>query len=158
MAGAVEGDADHALVRAQAVLRHHGRDVRVVVLHGADRPPGRVGASPVAGVVAGVAVGHQPGGRHPGEVLQMFLGPGQSADRGQVVHVADVLAQPGVAALGQRTGVLQVGAHGERRGHVEGQRERQRGVSARAAQRQLGTGGPAADRVVARHMDAPVVP
>lgn len=158
VAGAVEGDADDALVRAQTVLRHHGRDVRVVVLHRADRPAGGVGAGPLAGVVAGVPVGHQTGRPHTGETLQVLLGPGQGANGGQIVHVADVLAEPGVAALGQGEGVLQVGAHGERRRDVERQRERQRCVPARSAEREFGAGHVPADGVVARHVDPPVVP
>lgn len=130
VAGAVEGDADHLLVPAQTVLRHDRRDVRVVVLHGAHGPPRRTVAGPVAGPVAGMAVRDQQRGHHPGEFFEVPLRAGQGVDRGQVVHVADVLAQPGIAALAQGAGVLQVRAHGERRRYVEGQRERQRGIPA----------------------------
>ena len=67
-------------------------------------------AGPGGGAVAGVRVGHEQLGPHPGELLEVPLGAAERLLGGEVVQVADVLAEPGVAALGDRAGVLQVGA------------------------------------------------
>ncbi len=84
---------------------------------------------------AGMPVGHHSSGRTPVIAPQM---PGRGLEglqRGQVVHVADVAGQPGVAAVGHAEGVLQVAADGQRRPHRHRQRDRQRGVAAGAADR-----------------------
>jgi hypothetical protein len=58
---------------------------------------------------------------------------------------------------GERERVLQVGADGEGRRYVHGQRHGQRRVSARAADRQFLPVDEAHHRVVARHVDRAVV-
>ncbi len=139
VAGAVEGDPDDPLVGAEPVLAHHRRDVRVVVLHQVDRPVRRRGAGPAAGPVAGVPVGDQPRRADPGEHLEVPLGAGQRVERGDVVHVADVLADPGVPAARRRRRC----SSGRRRRRASAAR---RTAARSAAARTRGTGGPAARR------------
>jgi hypothetical protein len=158
VAGAVERHPDDLLVRTDAVFGEHRRDVGVVVLDPADRPSRRVRSRPLAGPVVRMQVGHQQLGPYAGEFFEVPLGAGERVNGADVVHVADVLAGPGVPAGAQRAGVLEVRADGQDRRHVERQRQRQRRVPARAADRQLGAADMPAHRVVARHPDAAVVP
>jgi hypothetical protein len=102
-------------------------------------------------------VGHQDFRPYPGQLGQVPLGAGERVDGAHVVHVADVLADPGVSAAGERAGVLQVGAGGQHRRHLERQGQRQRRVPPGAADRQLCPGDVPAHRIVARHPDAAVV-
>ena len=92
-----------------------------------------------------------------GQRLQMRLSRIERRQGGEVVHVADVLAQPGVLSVGDRHGVLQVCSHGQCRRHRDRQRDGQRRVSARAPDRQLDAVDHPHDRVIAGHQDGPVV-
>jgi hypothetical protein len=85
------------------------------------------------------------------------LGGVERRQRGEVVHVADVLAQPRVSALGDGKRVLQVGADRKSRRHVDGQGDGQRGVTAGSPDGQLEGVHYPHDGVVARHQDLPVV-
>ena len=103
VAGAVEGDPDHLLVPAQPVLGHHRGDVGVVVLHRAHRPPAACARAHAGGAVAGVARRRRAApARTPVSASRWRSVARQRLDACQVVHVADVLADPGVAALARR--------------------------------------------------------
>ena len=65
-----------------------------------------------------------------GQRLEVSFGGVEGRQRGQVVHVADVLAQPRVLPVGDRQGVLQIATDGQRRRHRHRQRHRQRRVAA----------------------------
>jgi hypothetical protein len=126
--GAVEGDPDDRTLAVEAVLRHHRADVCVMVLDLGDRVV--AACCPMGGPVPGVTIGDHLLGLDPGEHLHVRGGVRERLQRPQIVHVADVLAHPGVPAVGQAAGVLQVRADGEGGRDRLGQRERERGVAA----------------------------
>lgn len=129
VAGAVEGDADHLPGAVQSVLGHGGRDVRVMVLDPYDGPVRRVPVGPSGGAVAGMPVGDQGLGAHPGNGLQLRHRALENPLCSDVVHVADVPRQPGLPTHPEAEGVLQVSADGEGRPHGQREGDRQRGVA-----------------------------
>ena len=103
---------------------------------------------------------------HPGKCPQVLLCRVERRQRREVVHVADVLAQPGVLSVGDRQCVFEVGADRKGRRQRQRQRDGQWRVSAGAPDRQLdglipivGTADRyhAHDGVVAGHEDRAVV-
>ena len=119
------------------VLRHGRRHVGVMMLDVADRTAGCVGGGPPAGLVAGVAVGGEELGADAGQRLEVRRGGFEGLLSAEVVHVADVLGQPGPAGARDAQGVLQVAADREHGRHAERQVDRQRRVTARPADRKL---------------------
>ena len=118
--GSVKGESENVTVAVQAVFGHDGGDVGVVVLHRPDRSPVGIAARPGGGAVTGVCVGDKIRGVHSRQFPQVPLGRVECGQGGQVVHVADVLTQPRVLALGNGQRVLQVGA--DRQGGCDGYR------------------------------------
>ena len=78
VAGAVEGEADHLVVGAEAVLAHHRGDVRVVVLDRAHLAAVGVQPGPRRRAVAGVRVRDQQAGPDAGELLEVAFGDGRA--------------------------------------------------------------------------------
>ena len=141
------------------MLGHDRDDVRVVVLHEYDvRGLGawaRLGPPP--GLVAGVCVGDDARRFdlvHGGELRHRVL---ERHERLDAAHVADVLTHPRVAARSEAERVLELAADGESRRDRDGQRDRQRRVAARPADRQLLTVDDPHNGVVARHVDRAIV-
>ena len=112
---------------------------------------------PRSAAVARMSVRHQQFGRHVGHRGQLVGGRGEGLQRGEVVHVTDVPAQPGVSAGADREGVLQVAAGGQRRPDRHRHRDRQGCVAARPAHRKLIMVDHPEDGVVAGHLDRSVV-
>ena len=135
--GAVEGEPEYLLGAGEPVLGHHRCDVRMVMLHVPDWFGAAVATRPCGGAVSGMAVSDHDLGVDARECAQVPLGRVERRERGEVVHVADVLAQPRVPALGDGQRVLQVGADRQRRRHVDGQGDGQRGVPAGSPDGQL---------------------
>ena len=154
----VEGESEHLLGTIQAVFGHHRRDMRVVVLHGSDRSACGVAVRPRGGPVQRMCVGDKHLRCDRGQLLQVPLCRVERGQRREVVHVADVLAQPGVLPVRDRHGVLQVGADGQRRRHRHRQARwaaaRIRASAGSAVRRPPTT---RIDGVVARHQDRAVV-
>ena len=136
---------------------HDGDDVRVVVLHEDDVIRAGTCLGPVTSVVAGMRI--RDGALrfdlvHVAELLDRTL---EGDERLRAPHVADVLAHPRVVTSREAKGVLELAPDRQRRRDAGGQPNRQRRVAARAADRQFVTVDQADHRVVARHMDRPVV-
>lgn len=113
--GAVESDSQHGVVTAQPVFAHHRRDMGVMVLDGPHRAVARMSAGPFGGSVARMRIRGELTRAHAGQFLEMAFGGVEGSQGRQIVHITDVLTQPGIPSLGDSAGVLEVGAHGERR-------------------------------------------
>ena len=154
--GSVEREPDHAVAFADTVLRHHRRDVGVVVLDELDRGEHRL-LGPAAGLVRRVGVGDEPLGR---DLVHLRELPGRSLeriDRRDAAHVTDVLAHPRVGTSRDTERVLQLAPDGQRWNDVEREAYRQRRVATGPADRELLAVDHAHDRVVARDVDRAVV-
>ncbi len=136
---------------------HHGGDVGVMVLHRADRAAVGVAMGPMRGPVQRMSVGHQHIRIDAGQRAQVSLRGVERRQRGEVVHVPNVLAEPGVPTVGDRHRVLQVRADRQCRRQSNRQRHGKRGIAAGPADRQLGTLDDANHGVVARNKDRPVM-
>ena len=133
VAGAVEREADDRTL--QRMLRHAGRDVRVVMLHGDERQIvlGGPFLCPRRGQIAGMQIVHHGlrldlEGVH--QVLQRFA---EEVEAGEVFEIAQVLALVSKSAASESEDIFQVPAHGEQRRRIEGQRHGKRHKPARAA-------------------------
>ncbi|CAM5435591.1 hypothetical protein SVIOM74S_05327 [Streptomyces violarus] len=97
--------------------------MRVVVLDQRRGVPGQPGG-PLRRVVSGVPVRGDDFGGDTGQAPQVRLRPPGRLQSGQVAHVADVRAEPGLVALAETQGVLQIAPHGERGPHRDRQPQR----------------------------------
>ena len=125
--------------RARAAVRRRGRW------------PSGVTGSPGAGRLTSAAR------LDPGQLLEVPLGGLEGALGAVVVHVADVCRQPGPAPGGQGEGVLQVAADRQHRLGRERQVDRHRRVAPGATDRERVAVDDPHHRVVAGHVDRPVV-
>ena len=113
VAGAVERDAEHPL--RHAVLGHHRRDVRVVVLHH-DRTPAPPPRRRRVREIGGVHVAHDDLGRDAGRArFWCAQRRPEVLERLEVVEVADVLADVGGRAVDERERVLEMRPDREQR-------------------------------------------
>ena len=91
------------------------------------------------------------------EPYQMRRRPVERVERLERAHVADVLAHDRLIVAGQAERGLEFAANRENGRPAAGQSDRQRRVAAGAADRQRQTGHTSHDRVVARHVNLPIV-
>ena len=134
---------------------------------GAGRRPAPVRGPPRAleGVAGREVVGVKVVGDHPGldreQALEMLDPLAKRCQRLEVLEVADVVPDPGTAALGDAEGALELGAAGEQRRRLERQVDAPRDVAARAPQHAAAPAAAGAtarsDRVVGAHVDRPVM-
>lgn len=99
---------------------------------------------------------------HPGlnikEVAEVFDAAYERPVRSLIVEIADVMAEKGLVAVGQAEDVLHLAAAGKGRcGHRLIQPNGERDVAARAANRQLTPQHHSYHRVVAPHLNGPVM-
>ena len=136
-------------VAVEPVLGHHRGDVRVVVLHRA-APAGRRRARGPSRRTGSRGAGRRPAapGRTPVSARRCVAVRSSASSGGEVVHVADVLAEPGVAALGDAAGVLQVGADRQRRPRPSNGSAT--GSGAYPRERRIGSSAPSTTRTPSR--------
>ncbi len=156
VAGAVEGEADDAIVLGHAVLHHDGREMGMVMLDQRDVASVLL-FGPPSGLVAGVGVGDDGRWVDAVHVVELAHRPLEGGQRLEAAHVADVLADPGRTTRGQAERVLQLTPHGEHRRHLEGQADGEGGIAPGTPDGEDVTVTHPHHRVVARHVDGPVV-
>ena len=151
---AVEGHPDG--IASQAVFGHAGSDVGVMVLHadhGQALQPQRVfGAE-----IARVQVVRDGSRRHAKQLFQIGQRLFEEPQGFVILQVANVLAQDGVASLGEAEGVFQLAAAGQQLGRGAAQVESLRSITARPAQHALAAFESADHRIVGAHVDAAIM-
>src|SRR6185503_7306203 len=109
--GAIERDSDHPRATVMTVLRHSGSHMRVVMLNGPHRQPGRIPPGPGRAAISRMPVGDDhlgPGRRNRLEVAPRLV---ERLESREVVHVADVGGQPDIPVGPNRERVLQIAAY-----------------------------------------------
>jgi hypothetical protein len=155
VAGAVERHTDHGFTETSVLgqQRHH---VRMVVLNQIQWSIARTALRPTPGVIPGVQVGGQSHRLVP-DFTELTHRAFECPQGFQCLHVTDVPGQVCARTVGEAEGVLQFAADRQHRRAVEAQVNWQRRVAAGSADRQFATVHHPNHRVVAGHMDRPVV-
>ncbi|MEZ5215033.1 MAG: hypothetical protein R2715_00240 [Ilumatobacteraceae bacterium] len=144
-------------MRIEAVLGHDRGDVGVVVLHRHDHRGVEPVACPSSGAVARMEIdGHDVGVDRiqRAELLDRRL---EGIEGGEVLHVAQMLADPRMVARREAERVLQLATDREHRTVGAGPGDGDRGEPASPSHREQHLADQANDRVVTRHVDGAVV-
>ena len=162
VARAVEADADESCGSrgdGMPMLGEQCRYVRLVVLHPHERDAAARGEPrrPVGREVARVQVGHHRLRDDIEQAQKVGCSTVEGIECLESGHVADVLAHHGHVVPGHADRRLEFAADRQHGGASAGEPDRQGRVAARAADRRHPAGDAADHRVVARHVDRPVV-